>query len=135
MRTTVVPLSLAYDHPSGIFTSCLLEPGDTGCSNLFIPTYETHKKNVGRAPGKISLDRGYDERGVREHLPEGQDDYDILVLSRGATNMGSIPQRCLNLIKKIILSVLLKNRWKGLARGLAKMERQGLKAHPVLNVN
>ncbi len=60
--------SFAYDYPVGIFTACCLEPGDTHCAKLFIPTYEAHKKNVGKPPEEISLDRGYDEIEVREHL-------------------------------------------------------------------
>ncbi|MDI6735225.1 MAG: transposase [bacterium] len=60
--------SFAYDYPVGVFTACYLEPADTYCSNIFIPTYEAHKKNVGKAPDEISLDRGYDEIKVREIL-------------------------------------------------------------------
>lgn len=60
--------SFAYDYPVGVFTTCCLEPADTDCSNIFIPTYEAHKKNVGKPPDEISLDRGYDEIKVREIL-------------------------------------------------------------------
>lgn len=58
--------SFAYDYPGGIFTACCLEGGDTFCSKLFAGTYEAHKKNVGRAPEEMSLDKGYDDIEVRE---------------------------------------------------------------------